>query len=369
MSRDAARTRVARLLEAARELLDPASEIGVHARRELTQSSGLSPEGVNLALELCLEANPTEQEIELLLDSVGPSPRAHVLLSANVFVAAHRAIALALSASDSVCVRSSRREPNMARLLLERAPGLFQLTDTLSPTAGDQLFAYGSEATLTELAKRLPTGVTLHAHGPGFGLAVVQEHAARDPSWSELARWLAQDLVLFDQRGCLSVRSLLFQGSRAGALDLAEALASELRAWQERAPRGRVSSEEAAEIARFRDTFAYAGSALPAGAGWVCVAPDAAEAMLAPVGRNLLLIPVMDASSRAARMASDVTTYAARVEPALAARLRAALPHARPAEFGRVQRPALDGPVDRRQLTPIRAEAGVAPRRPHEPPR
>src|SRR6188768_461847 len=199
------RARLEPLLESARSLADPASERGRLARERLAHSSGLSAQGVDFALQRCLEIAPDEREIAALIRSTPSAQVAHVLLSANVFVAAHRAIAIALAASAEVRVRASRREPEMAELLLAGAPGSFQLVTELSPHSGDRLWAYGSDDTMAEVAATLPAGVALHAHGSGFGVAVLDEVPPEAELGALLGR-LAEDIALFDQRGCLSPR-------------------------------------------------------------------------------------------------------------------------------------------------------------------
>src|SRR5829696_6144805 len=109
--------RVRRLVEAARALADPKSSLGKLARERLPEATGLSPEGVDFALQQSLEIDATPAEIATLCRDAPAAPRAHVLLSANVFVAALRAISLGLAASPRVSVRCSRREAVMAELL------------------------------------------------------------------------------------------------------------------------------------------------------------------------------------------------------------------------------------------------------------
>src|SRR5450432_3979119 len=192
------RARIEPLLQSARTLSDASSDRGKRARERLVTSSGLSPEGVDLAISRCLESTPSEAEIEALIRSTPTAQVAHVLLSANVFVAAHRAIAIGLAASETVCVRPSRREPEMAELLLAGAPNCFQLVDELSPRAGDRLWAYGSDATLEEVAVTLPPGVALHAHGTGFGVCVL-DGSTPEAELDALLKRLAEDVALFDQ--------------------------------------------------------------------------------------------------------------------------------------------------------------------------
>lgn len=341
--------RLERLLHAARRIADPGTDLGREARARLSASTRLSPEGVAAAIERCLEHHPTRAELEALASAVAPAPRVHVLLSSTVFTAAHRAIALGLAASDRVVVRPSRRDPLFSELLLRGAPGLFELSATLSPCAGEHVHAYATAETLAELRRTLPAGVVLHAHGPGFGVIVVGD---ADPA--SVASAVALDVALFDQRGCLSPRAVVVEGDPARARAHALALAEALAAMERGLPRGALDDEEQAEIVRYRDTMSYAGEVFPAGSGVVALAREGAPLFIAPVGRNLHVVPTGDAAALLAPHAHAITTVAVAGSPALTARVHAALPQARRAELGRMQTPAFDGPVDRR--TPPQGE-------------
>jgi hypothetical protein len=310
----------------------------------LLESTELSREGLDFALKRCLEANPSEAELEALLDSIAEAPRAHVLLSANVFVAAHRAIALALAASPSVFVRASRREPVMAELLLDGASGSFELTPELAPRTGDQLWAYGSDETLREVARTLAPGVSLHAHGTGFGIGVIDGALADAELETRLAKF-AEDIALFDQRGCLSPRALLVQGNGACAFDLARELAARMTALESAIPRGRLSADESAEITRYRENAAFCGELFAAGSGFVSLG---SEFVLAPIGRNVHVLAVTAPVRTLTPFAEFITTYAVEGKPELRAALAEALPGARACAFGDMQTPPFDGPVDRR---------------------
>lgn len=341
----ARRARLEPLLESARKIRDATSERGARARRRLVESSGLSAAGVDFALLRCLETDPSEAELEALLRSTEPAPAAHVLLSANVFVAAHRAIAIALAASPSVCVRSSRREPELAELLLQGAPGTFRLQAELGPQPGDQLWAYGSDDTLHSVARTLAPGVVLHAHGSGFGIGVI----AGRPSPAELARILpafAEDIALFDQRGCLSPRLLLVTAGAEFAGELARELATELDAIEARLPRGRLTADEAAAITTYRDSASYAGQVFGAGLGFVS---SGTHYLLPPPGRNLHVLAPSEGIASLTKLSSFVTSCAFHGDRALRTTLEAALPGARFCQFGHMQRPPFDGPVDRRK--------------------
>ena len=342
------RARLEPLLESARTLKAPGTERGRAARLRLVQSSGLTPQGLDFALDRCLESDPSERELEQLIRSTPTAQVAHVLLSANVFVAAHRAIAIALAASETVCVRASRREPEMAELLLAGAPGSFQLVKELSPHSGDRLWAYGSDQTLDEVAVTLPPGVAFHGHGSGFGVAVI-DRSTSDLELAELLPKLAEDIALFDQRGCLSPRVLLFTGGAEAARAIAEGLARELALLEARVPRGRLDPAEAAEIARYRDSASFAGELFAAGQGFVSVGSGATW-LLPPSGRNLHVLRCDDVKACLAPVRPMLTSCAFAGDPELGSALRRALPGARHCLFGDMQRPPFDGPVDRREL-------------------
>ncbi|HEY0467258.1 MAG TPA: acyl-CoA reductase [Polyangiaceae bacterium] len=342
------RARLEPLFESARSLADGSSERGRQARVRLAASSGLSPEGVDFALQRCLEIAPDEREIAALIGSTPSAQVAHVLLSANVFVAAQRAIAIALAASAEVCVRASRREPEMAELLLAGAPGSFRLVSELAPRAGDRVWAYGSDETMDELAVTLPAGVALHAHGSGFGVAVL-EGTHSESELDALLSALAEDIALFDQRGCLSPRVVLLNPETAKASAVARALARELEQLERRVPRGQLSAQELSEIAKYRDTARFIGELFEAGPGFVSVG-QAGSWLMPPTGRNIHFLTTPDPIAALTPYRPLLTSCAFAGEPARREALRRALPGARVCRFGEMQRPPFDGPVDRRDI-------------------
>jgi len=344
----ARRARLEPLFDSARSLADASTERGQRARELIVASSGLSPQGVEFALQRCLESSPPEAEISALIRSTPSAQVAHVLLSANVFVAAHRAIAIALAASEHVRVRASRREPAMAELLLAGAPNSFQLVGELSPHAGDRLWAYGSDGTMDEVAVTLPPGVALHAHGAGFGVAVM-DGSVSESEWAELLPALAEDIALFDQRGCLSPRVLLVNAEPPFVGEVARRLAHELATLERRVPRGQLTALELSEIARYRDTAHFTGEVLEAGLGFVTLGP-ADRWLLPPTGRNIHVVTSRDALSALTPHRPLLTSCAYAGEPRLGQALSRAIPGARSCRFGQMQRPPFDGPVDRREL-------------------
>lgn len=347
---DAAEDRVRRLIQAARRVADPSDPLGKLARDTLPQATGLSPAGVELALSRSLEIAPSDEEISSLCASVPTAPRAHVLLSANVFVAAHRAIALALASSHQVEVRTSRREPQMAALLQQAAGGLFRIVDELAPLPGEHIWAYGHDETLEALRGDLPSGVILHPHGSGLGVALFASptECVEPTTIQQAARRLATDIVLFDQRGCLSPRLVLVEGSPETSRTLAQALAVELGDYEQRVPRGDLSSDELADLVRYRDTLLYAAELFPAGRGCVGLDVSIGRLYLPPVGRSLQVMRVDTVEPMLESLVSSISAIGVEGPIELRDRASRLVPQARISDWGQMQSPKFDGPVDRR---------------------
>lgn len=342
--------RVRRLLDAARMLADPRTALGARARAELPAVSGLSAENVALALSEVLEVDATDGDLQRLLATVEDSPRTHVLLAANVFTAPLRAIALALAQSPRVDVRPSRREPLFTELLHEASHGAFRIVSELAPAPGDHVWAYGSDETLESVRGELPAGVVFHGHGSGFGVAVLELDDADAAQVTQLSAALARDVVVFDQRGCLSPRLVLVVGAEARARQFATELAAALARHHHDIPPGPLSSEEAALVSWYRDTFTYAAEAFPAGKGVVGFSPGG-ELTLPPVGRNVHVARLPDPVAPLEPWARAVTSVGLFGSEQLRVRLAGVVAGARLCAVGQQQRPPLDGPVDLRERT------------------
>jgi hypothetical protein len=241
--------RVRRLLSAGRRIADPSDPLGRRARERLAVVTGLSSESIELGLSLSLETQPSDDELDLLCASMPSAARVWVLLSANVFVAAHRAIACALAASADVVVRPSRRDPVLAELLHEASGDLFQLAEVLTPEAGDHVHAYGSDETLAELRSGLPSGVSLIGHGSGIGAGLLLTPGLE----RQAAQGFALDVVLFEQRGCLSPRVVGVDPGCDVELFCRE-LRCELLSWSTRCPAPILGNEERADASWYRSS-------------------------------------------------------------------------------------------------------------------
>jgi hypothetical protein len=348
--------RVRRLLDCARALTDAGSELRKQALLSLPRVTGLSEQNVVWALDHALEINAADDDLARLCASTPVAPRAHVLLSANVFVAALRAIAIGLACAPSVFVKPSRREPEMVRLLAQAAPGQFEVVEALDPTAGDHVWAYGSDETMAQLPRAWPEGVTLHAHGSGFGVVALDaSDLGTIGTIDELARELAVDVAAFDQRGCLSPRVVVVHENTRGTELLWRALALAMAERERAIPLGTLTTQERAQVRRFRDTLCMVGRVLPAGSGLVSLETQPLPSwILPPIGRVLHVRTATDAIAELRAQSSAITTIGVSgSNGGWAARLHQELPTARIAAVGSLQCPALDGPVDLRALASL----------------
>jgi hypothetical protein len=330
---------IRRLVEAGRDLSRDASLID-----PLVTSTGLSREGVELALAQHLETSPEDADLARLVKAAGHAERVHVILSSNVFVGALRALAFARAASDCVTVSPSRREPVFARALVERAADPALSIDegiAVSSITSGAIHVYGRDETIRDVVARAAPCVRVHGHGSGLGVAVVTRTSAR-----AAAEAIARDVVPFDQRGCLSPRLVVFVGA-SGADELCEELHRELTAWQEKVPRGSLDPEESSAAARYVDTLAFAGHVWRGKAHAIGLGPPGAPLTLPPAGRHVHVAIAADARAaqkllaplggRVAALGCDEEEVAQVVRGGWKSRVSG---------LGRMQRPPLDGPVD-----------------------
>jgi len=307
----------------------------------LARSTGLSVENVRVGLARHLEIDATDAEIDALVARAVPAERVHVILPASVFVAPLRAVALALAASDRVTVRPSRREPVFAEAAA-RAFGDARVEivrDEPADIARGEIHVDGLDETVARVRRSARAGVVVRAHGTAMGVAVVTG------DFTLAASSLAEDVTAFDQRGCLSPR-VAFVTRDADAFARALFVALEARATI--VPRGALTSAEIAERATWESTIAFAG-ALHRGAscavGVIDETSSALGAALPPSGRHVLVRPLRNLGDLPRALNGAVIAIGT---DAPLDTVRALAPRTRVSAFGEMQRPRLDGPVDRR---------------------
>lgn len=332
--------RIQALLEAAQEVAR-----GAEAVPALVGSTGLSVEGVRLALAHSLERDVSPTELETLVARVRPAEAVSVVLAANVFTASVRALALAVASAPRVFVRPSRRDPWFSSELVRTLEDpRVVLVDEVRTHEG-VVHAYGRDATMRALAER--TRMPVWAHGAGLGVALVDT----DADVREAAERIADDVVPFDQRGCLSPRVVVVMGGPQRAEPFADALHAALVRRRHEVPLGVFSAEERAEIEAAARVALMCGDAVgDLGARVAVVGHDPARPLpILPPGRNVLVVAVDDL-----RAAGEVVSGLGRVVVGVAVSGSSladlAPPWARVVPLGALQRPRLDGPVDLRDV-------------------
>jgi Acyl-CoA reductase (LuxC) len=352
---DRARARVSCLLRASRRIQDPADSLGREARDRLPEVTGLTGQSIELALQEHFETNPTDADINALLASTSTAPVCHVSLSANVFLAPLRALALALATSEVVYVRPSRRDPVVTELLFRALSEdrefaanskSLELVEMVCPEPGHELHLYGSDENLAAIMSTLPEGVIVRAHGSGLGLAVVSP----DDDLSEAADALALDIGAFDQRGCLSPRFILVEGGAIRGESFGAVQHRALLRYSEKYPRGAMDPGLEAEIAQYRATIESIGTYWEGPSHGVGFDPHPRSLVLPPPARIIHIVTPneFELETLLAPWIRYVTTVGTNAEIGLSRKLKEWLPHARWTRLGDMQRPRLDGPVDQR---------------------
>ena len=357
MNADRARARVECLVRVARRIQDPTDEMGHEARARLPEVTFLTPESIELGLGEHFETRPTAEEIAALLTSTTSAPICHVIMSANVFTAPLRALALALATSDRVYVRASRRDPVITELLVRAlsedaeftaSGGVVQIVEMVRPEAGDELHLYGSDESIAAITSGLPAGVIVRAHGTGIGIAVVGENVALKSA----AEAIARDVGVFDQRGCLSPRFVFVEGDEGRAERFSAELHEALTRFSLRYPRGLVDAGLQSEISQYRATMEAIGNYWEGASHAVGFDPAPRALVLPPAARIVHVVPMNEEKARTLLQPwiRYVTTVGADEESGLARKMKEWLPRARWSRLGFMQRPPLDGPVDGRTV-------------------
>jgi hypothetical protein len=120
----------------------------------------------------------------------------------------------------------------------------------------DCLTATGSDETLAAIRARLPAKVRFLGYGQRVSFGFVAREVLRDETIAEIVSSTADDVIAWDQNGCLSPHVIYVEERGAVESDkFAERLAVELANREATEPRGKISVEEAATIASRRAIY------------------------------------------------------------------------------------------------------------------
>jgi hypothetical protein len=141
---------------------------------------------------------------------------------------------------------------------------------------------------------------------------------------------------------------VLVLGHRPAARELATSVAKELTILEHEIPRGQMAPEELSDQIWYRDTMEYSCELIPAGKGVVGCDTERERVVVPPVGRNLHVVAVEELSAAVGPIAEAITAAGVAGPNETWEAVRRLLPRARVGAIGKMQRPRLDGPVDRR---------------------
>ena len=281
----------------------------------LGRSSRLSPAGLDAALAAVLggvREAPFRALLRAAAERRSPTPQEGgfvlAILAGNLPGLAVQPLAAAVALRRPALLKSPSAEPWFApafvAALLAREEAFRGAYAAAVWTGGDReveapilkrasrVLAYGDRETLDDLARRAPG--KLFGYGPKTSVALVGRVGA--DAIPEIAAGLARDVALFDQRGCLSVGAVLTSLPGAGAVALAEALASELARRARLWPPGPPDPRELAAVQQLRLLSEMRGLLVLGGSpaeGTVIVEPEPSF-LPSPGLRTVRLHPLAD---------------------------------------------------------------------------
>jgi len=273
--------------------------------RGLPAVARLSAPMVGSVLPRVAAALDVEAMVELVNRERGMSPPPGLVaavVASNVPALAVPAIALGCLAGAAVLVKSGRGDPLSApafhRALAAVDPELAATvvpaywpggTSALEQAAlarAEVVVASGSDLTMEALRRRV--GRRLVAHGTRT--SVVALDIRRERCLDTLVRAVALDVVLYDQRGCLSPQVALVAGDREA---FADALVRALAALRPILPPGEATLEERAAIRLAIEEASWAGAhAVRAGLGGTVLVETWADLRPGPGGRTIRVCPL-----------------------------------------------------------------------------
>jgi hypothetical protein len=315
---------------------------------ELARHAALDPGMVARGLKACLEAANERAMLELVqaeaedpvaLDRavvtgdgalarlLGPRIVVHRLAGNVPGLAVAPAVAGLIA--RSVCVvRESRRQPSLlpglreelrtlapdlaAMLISARWEALDRPADQAVDEIADRVELYGSNATVAEL-RPLYRSAEIVERSDRLSVGLVPRRR-RQPDW---AQGFAEDISMYEGRGCLTPRAICVEGGLADAREAAGELGAALRALARQWPRVRQSDELEALRRSFLgnaeiSALAHPGESLLVGDddGWAIHVCERVPFEPGPGLRCVRLLPAADLRALLAELA--------RIEPPLA---------------------------------------------------
>lgn len=315
---------------AAARLADPTSPEGAEARASIPARSRLSEPNVEHALVTTL-AELREDKLHAALSELQrayghrkatPVSLAGFVLAGNVFTAVLRPLAWALLARVPVAIKPSSDDEGLAELFaaalakadseLGQAVAICrfdrhqpEMLDSMARRC-DVIHAWGSDRSLAAIRAAIPATTAFFGHGSGLGAAYVPAAALEsEASVEQVVLAIALDVVLYDQRGCLSPHFVLVgRGAPIGGRELARLLAERgLGVWTRKIPRGPLPLAVSALQMQWRGVAAVRGE-LYEGEGWAVSYEGDHPLRLSPGYRNIAVYECGGADELGTRLAA-----------------------------------------------------------------
>jgi len=143
-----------------------------------------------------------------------------------------------------------------ACLELAEWQGGYAALETALFAGADCVTATGSDESLAAIRSRTPANARFLGYGERVSFGLVARETLRDETVAELVAQVADDVIAWDQNGCLSPHAIYVEERGAVESDkFAELLAVELMKREAAEPRGRISVQAAAAIASRRSLY------------------------------------------------------------------------------------------------------------------
>lgn len=276
---------LASLAATAAVFLDPTSQARGEVEALLPAETGLSPAMIHHVLPLLFQEYCAERLAALVHEELGDpdildtfvpalgsqrkaySPALITqVLAGNLPGAGLDSVIFALLVKAATLVKASSLAPSLplifARTLADIDPDLGACLAVVSWAGGqaaleeiayaraDIVLASGADESLAAIQRRVRGRFIGYGHKVSF--SVIARERLGDAA--ELARQAAYDVVLFDQRGCLSPQLVYVEaGGAVSPGEFAALLAHALEQWQTVLPRGAIPAEASVAIRRVRD--------------------------------------------------------------------------------------------------------------------
>ena len=208
--------------------------------------------------------------------AVGPRSITHIL-SGNVPSPGIVSICRGLLLKSANLVRCSTYDPVFPSLFVESIRQVdAELADCVAVlnwpreetaltqealSSANAILAYGDDSTISTLRRMAPPQAQFLGYGSKISFAVISKEAMTEENLPALAEAAAFDAAVYDQQGCLSPHVFYVEErGELGPRKFAEALAKAMAAYQNRIPRGKLSTDEAAAVSQLRQAYEFRGS-------------------------------------------------------------------------------------------------------------